>query len=293
MQLIYHVRRLRYDNPSDLRTFVAGVRRMFYGQQAGVKSDEDYTWSLRDVYEPKFADAFAGTVYIETTHTAIVEGAADLEEVQVDEFEKVNFYFFLDVMTVLFARPDPATRVTPPSQLRDIAQELLLRNIRNAGLPVPLVEVPSGERSKSWFVKKLLEVAASDTQRIVNIQITALHGSSLSDELQLFNPDYTKEEIGRLFMPDALTEVQTSTHIATKTGDLSHNPMVRAQLGAGIPKYMSIKSKVDPLGSKEEKAQYSAEVTDKMTLRGAAKLTLTELMRRMKTALATRAYDND
>ena len=268
MKSTVHVRHIEVRD-QDIKALRKGLNRAFYSQQRVIKQSNDHRWVIRDVVQPPMDLAYLVTLFVDAERKAIVEDSGTLKEVDVSEFEKVDIYFLFQDRVVFFEDPKPRTRALEAKELLSLAETLLVQNLLDADLPQIELNPPHGTRAKKWFVNKMLEAAADENVKVKAITIANLHLSQLSDDLPLFNPDYTKEEIGRRFMPHAMDNLQKSAHTAVQNGDLSHNPMVRAQLGAGTPESMTVSAPPTD-GGKSETTRYTKEIPDKakVSLRG-------------------------
>lgn len=236
-----------------------------------LQRDPDYSWSIserasiREIRNKKhfrdgeFRYAFALDVFIGVDRRVTTEAKNHLEESDFREYEQATVFLFLDQGVLVVFNPELRTKAQTIGGIVGMVAKTTQRFFVRNGVEKFDLSVPRGKRRKSFFVRKLLEAAESDKKRVTSVSVSALHDSKLSDTLMLFNPDIDLEEIGRIFLPKANEKVGSATTNAIKGGDLSHNPLVRGQIGAGIPRTMKIEETVD---DKTEKRIFHEDVTD-------------------------------
>lgn len=181
-----------------------------------------------------------------------------ISEAHVVEYEDLSIYAMFDIGFLLLQHPVLRTRTHTPKQLVVLATSFLEHMFAQSGFGTLKLQTPHKVRNRSWFIKRLLEVAQDPDSRITEVRVTHLHDSQLSNELTIFNPDYDLEQIGKVFMPKANRGISESIHKAEQGNDLAKNPLVRAQVGAGHPERMVIKIAPDQGRKRERKTTYDA-----------------------------------
>lgn len=182
----------------------------------------------------------------------------NIEPYSVKEFEDVTVYALFDLGFFVFQQPRLRTRLYTPKRLVQQCACFIEYAFVERGISPFSLHEPKHARDRLWFIQRLLEVAQNPDSRITEVKVTHLHDSHLSSDLTIFNPDYSLEEIGRVFMPRANLGISESTHKAEEGNDLAKNPLVRAQVGAGHPERMIVKTAPKEGRKRERKVTYDA-----------------------------------
>lgn len=294
MQRKYLVRWMQFDSSDGHEALGEswGVARSVLSRSTrALRESGEFAWSIRHVEAALTSDNVYVLVSVGHRREVTTDDGTTLMRRELREHDGVGVWILFGRRLMLVEDPKPSTRDITSSELALVALDLIRRFlIAEGGMPSFELVSPEGKRSKQWFVDRLLEVAASEDERVVDIAIRNLHGSILSEEFPVFNPDADWEKIGRQFMPRANDQVRRSTHSAVKGGDLSHNPMVRAQLGAGTPESMTI---AHGAGRSERKHVFKEERTDRLSIRAAISATLKQVLERINEVLDSGEYEVD
>lgn len=217
-------------------------------------------WKIVGVEKDLLTSSARFQIYVGAERAGKFEDRSNnrIAEYSITEFEDITVYALFDVGFFVFQYPKLRTRLYTPKNLINKAASFLEHVFRTHGLPEVPLDVPREMRSRTWFINRLLEVAKNPESRITEIRVTHIHDSPLSGELTIFNPDYTLEEVGRVFMPRANHGIAESIHKAETGNDLAKNPLVRAQVGAGQPERMVVKTAPEEGRKRERKTTYDA-----------------------------------
>lgn len=278
-----------FNNDREKESFARTVPDAIFRNQQRRVDDDDLSWMV-EVGVGRTKDAFQLQVYIGVDRDVLTDDPnqrGQLAQVPFREYEIAKVNIIVDHLVLAVQRPQPKTREYTPAQIRDFALTAVKRHFARNGLPDYRLRAPEGDRSREWFVGRILEVAASTNERLVSATIYGMHGSSQQDDIDVFNPDFTMEEVGRMFFTRGNEGLAESTHRSTKDGDLSHNPTVRGQIRSGFVRAITIATRH---GRREVKRPIKKERSSDMTVEASAN-SLQDLFDAIRAVLGTGEYD--
>lgn len=232
-------------------------------------TDALHVWRMDGYGEALLGRAARSNVRVLVERSVLIDAAENpnqLEQRKSQEYESIRFFLLASDAFLLLQEPDLGTRAITASALLQFAEARIKGVLQAAGLDVTFVP-PIKERSKEWLISRFLEVAAGQGgERVTQVEVRGLSTSKLSETMPLYNPEPDAEEIGRMFMSRANTDIDWSQHMAAEGKDLSHNPLVRAQLGAGAPELIVVRAPPPPGGKRGRAKFFRRKRTDRINL---------------------------
>jgi hypothetical protein len=256
------IRWIDTENPPALAEAIkaASAQRYFSADEA--------EWQIGAVYHPRQGVGLKSSVYLPVIIKGLFEEAPDTEpeEKEFPAFERVAFYYVPEAGSLFFVQPTLNSRSIGPSAAIDQATQYLLIAVKAFGAPISEFSKIRTERTKEWFINRLLEVARSTSETLEKVTVQKLDGAEIPDEFQIYNPDPDGDAIARRFLRDGFNNANTLTMTATAGEDLSHNPLTRAAMAAGEPASIRI-SKPSPTDREPERVTYPKKQTGQQFIR--------------------------